>query len=515
VPRPLRPDASRLAGAALVLGLAGWLCYLLLHSVADPNRSLRPQLESGTLLFVVAGLGFRIATAPRLSSTVVPSTSSWPVLLPIMWSLAIVLYWPAFSVGYLSDDFILVQQATVWHFGPVAPQLFRPLPLAIWSLLLNSGTGAVGIHALNVLLHGTNAYLTARIVGGWIQGRWLPILAGVVVLTSPLAPEAVAWGAGVFDVASTTLLLSAVLVARRYESQPTLGTRILLLVLVLAALLCKETAAIGPVLVGVDAWVRKAISKRLIQDLVLIAIGVGLIMGARMYWQGSPALPPVTKYRLQRVLFDSFGSLVAPWHSELFRWRSALFGFSGLAATLLLTSFFVLSRSARETRAIVAGALWVLVSLLPVLPLFYVSPALEGSRYLYLATVGWAAILIIAASEVHTGSRMNVIVAALVVLTIALAVYGTRVHLQSWLRASALRDRVLAAAVANKALRDCEVTALQELPQSVQGAYVFSNGAREAFGNLGLNVYVGDATGPCSFRWNSASSQFEPARPSR
>jgi hypothetical protein len=66
--------------------------YLLLLSVADTNRSLLPQLEVGALLFAVAGLGFRIATAPQLSSTFVPSTPSSPVLLPIMWSLAIVLY---------------------------------------------------------------------------------------------------------------------------------------------------------------------------------------------------------------------------------------------------------------------------------------------------------------------------------------------------------------------------------------------------------------------------------------
>ena len=107
-----------------------------------------------------------------------------------------------------------------------------------------------------MLLHGTNAYLTARIVGGWIKGRWWPILSGVVVLTSPLAPEAVAWSAGVFDVASATLLLSAVLVARQYDSQPALGTRILLSVLVLTALLCKRQRQ--SVLVGIDAWVRRS-----------------------------------------------------------------------------------------------------------------------------------------------------------------------------------------------------------------------------------------------------------------
>lgn len=497
------------------MALAGWLSYLLVHSVADTSRSLRPQLESGTLLFVVAGLGFRILAAPRVSSAVAPVTShrSWFALLPIMWGLAIVLYWPALSVGLLADDFILAQHAGAWNLGPVAAQLFRPLPLALWSVLLHLGAGAVGIHLLNIFVHGTNAYLTARVVAGWIEGRWWPALAGVVFLIWPLAPEAVVWGAGVFDVTSTTLLLSAIVVARRYDDEPAFAIRILMAVLVLAALLCKETAAIGPLLIGIDARMRRALSKRLIQDLLLIAVVIGLIMGARMHWLGSPALPPVTRYRLQRVLFDSFGSLAVPWHSELFRRRSLLFLFSGLSATLLLTLFFLMPRSSGHTQAIIAGALWVLASVLPVVPLFYVSPALEGSRYLYLSTVGWAAILMTAASVVHGRSpRLDLIVAPIVVLTMAFAAYGTRVHLQPWLRASALRDRVLAAAAANNTLRDCDGPVLHNLPQSVQGAYLFLNGAREAFADVGLHVRVGESTGPCAFRWNSTSSQFEPVQ---
>jgi len=507
---PLRPGTWRSAGAAIVLGLGGWLCYLLLHSAFDSGRSVRPQLESGALLFAVAGLGFRAATAPRLSSEVPPPTSQWPALLPIMWGLAIVLYWPALWLGYLSDDFILVQHATAWRLGPVAPQLFRPLPLAVWSVLLHVGAGAVGIHALSVVLHGTNAYLTARIVRAWVPGLWWPILAGLVVLNSPLAPEAVAWGAGVFDVASTTCLLSAVLVARRYDGRTPLKTRVLLVALVLSALLCKETAAIGPILVGIDAWVRKSISKRLIQDLLLTATVIGMVMGARVYWQGSPVLPPVTRYRLQRVLFDSFGALAAPWHSELFGWSPAVILLSGLSVTLLLTSCFLLSRSARETRVMVAGVCWILVSLIPVVPLFYVSPALEGSRYLYLASVGWAAILVAAAHEVHKSLYLGRIVVPLIVFTLV-AAYGTRVHLRPWSSAAALRDRVLAAAAADKTLHACEVVFVQDLPTSVQGAYVFLNGAREALAGVGLDVHARNSTGPCSFKWDGATARFEPA----
>jgi hypothetical protein len=41
---------------------------------------------------------------------------------------------------------------------------------------------------------------------------------------------------------------------------------------------------------------------------------------------------------------------------------------------------------------------------------------------------------------------------------------------------------------------------------------VFLNGAREAFGDVGLSIQVGESTGPCAFRWNGTSSEFEQVR---
>ena len=153
------------------------------------------------------------------------------------------------------------------------------------------------------------------------------------------------------------------------------------------------------------------------------------------------------------------------------------------------------------------------MSVTPVSPVFYVGAALEGSRYLYLAMAGWAAILVVTAAEVSGQRRFTGIVATIVMLTVALAAYGTRVHLRPWVQASALRELVLAAAAADKTLVACDPVFLQGLPESVQGAYLFSNGAREAFAGIGLNAYVRGDKGPCSFRWDDAGSRFEPATP--
>ena len=163
-----------------------------------------------------------------------------------------------------------------------------------------------------------------------------------------------------------------------------------------------------------------------------------------------------------------------------------------------------------EKRIHIVVAIVILVSLIPVVPLFYVSPALEGSRYLYLASVGWAAILVAAAHEVHKALYVGRIVVPLIAFTLV-AAYGTRVHLRPWSSAAALRDRVLAAAAADKTLHACEVVFVQDLPTSVQGAYVFLNGAREALAGVGLDVHARNSTGPCSFKWDGATARFEPA----
>ena len=87
---------------------------------------------------------------------------------------AIALYWPTLFIGYLSDDFILAEHASSWQVGPVALQLFRPVPLLLWGVVLHAGGGAVALHALNILLHATNAYLTTCVIDGWVRERLAP-----------------------------------------------------------------------------------------------------------------------------------------------------------------------------------------------------------------------------------------------------------------------------------------------------------------------------------------------------
>src|SRR5204862_1737334 len=122
---------------------------------------------------------------------------------------------------------------------------------------------------------------------------------------------------------------------------------------------------------------------------------------------------------------------------------------------------------------------------------FYVAPDLQGSRYLYLPAVGWATLLVAVATAGRGAQSGTTIVRTTALTMVAILAVGfaigVRRHLQHWTRAAAERERVEASAAANRDMQACSAIAVSGLPDVEQGAYVFRNGAPEAFRNdLGL-----------------------------
>jgi hypothetical protein len=285
----------------------------------------------------------------------------------------------------------------------------------------------------------------------------------------------------VFDVTMTTLLLSAAMVARRYETGAPIGRRVLLLSLGLAAFLSKETGAVGPVILLVDAWMRRARSRSVYVDLGIL-LGLNLAVSlVRLLTRFDVASAEINKYIVQRTLFGAFGSLAVPWHQDTLD-TSTLFALvSGVGVIAMLTLFFVSRRAGRQA-LVWGGAAWILVSILPVFPILFVPPDLQGSRYLYLASVGWALVLCGAGLEV-AGSRplMARVMLGFLMVLVANSAYGTRIHLRHWSEAARLRDAVQEAARQDSGIRSCAKPILDQLPDNLRGAYIFRTNAREAF----------------------------------
>jgi hypothetical protein len=497
-----------IALSLVVIALAVRLAVLVVMFAAGTGDVHGHHLETAALMFVVAAVFVRLV---RLRPAA--SASTRPTDVPRWWwpmfsVAAIALFAPSLSIGWLSDDFGLVDRAAAWNVSPISPIFFRPLPLAVWGVLLHAGAGPVALHLLNVVLHGTVAYLAARLVAGWAPRRSWAALAGLLMLSAPLAPEVVAWCAGFFDVLAATLVLACVLTAQSYDSSTRALVRLQFLAFGVAAVLSKETAAIVVVLVAANAWRRRSLPRALGWDLaaltaVILAFGI-------TRWLGSPHVneAPLGLNLIEGVTSGTVGGLVAPFSAAVFLEWPWLPAVSSLAVIVLVLRFTLASGPARDWRALIEGLVWIVMPVAVVLPIFVLAPDLQGSRYLYLSTVGWATVVVALASAPRPGfARLARVLAwTLVALNIA----GTMLHLRPWRAAAAIRDEVMRAAAQDDRIRACADVALIDLPDSAQGAYIFRNSVREAFQRVGIVVNFQASAPGCTFRWSDKSHRFYP-----
>jgi hypothetical protein len=248
---------ARHALAALLLLSASLLAVEAVRYALAAGGRGRFHVEGPAFMFaLVCILVARTGGGRRPRPVTVLGTGSHrgPTGLP-RWSLVasvaagLLLYAPAFGLGFLSDDFVLRERALhgaafAWPGTPY----WRPLPILVF------GVFAAGpIHILNVALHGVNAWLAARLARSLGANEHVALSAGALFLTCPVSGEAVAWCSGLQDVLLTTLAVAFVL---SWRAPLRLVARASLACLLLAvAMLTKETAVALPLLALV-AWVR-------------------------------------------------------------------------------------------------------------------------------------------------------------------------------------------------------------------------------------------------------------------
>jgi hypothetical protein len=155
---PERPIVRVLAGAVVALGLrAAWVFGR--YELRDAATH-RYHVESATLIFLGVGLAFWWWRGGRRSESANAHAVGYRFWI-LFGAIALLLYWPALSVGFLSDDYVLGDAARRWTLVWGNPDFTRPLPFSLWAVLLNLGAGPIVLHAINIALHATNSYLTA------------------------------------------------------------------------------------------------------------------------------------------------------------------------------------------------------------------------------------------------------------------------------------------------------------------------------------------------------------------
>lgn len=312
--------------------------------------------------------------------------------------LAIAAYLPALDNGFSLDDYNFIERVrfapnlAVFLVQPEPGELISPVAEALLIALYRGfGLDPKGWHATLLALHALNAALV-YLVGARLCGdRTVALLAASLFAAAASGSEAIFWVAAYSHPLTTALYLGTLLLFLRHLDT---GSRAALwgaLALFAAGLLAKATfysawAALLVVVFARDDPERGRYRSMLpFTILLLVALAANIVFAIR------------DSYLIERGIY------AAGWHVATnlaayaariaFPFR-ALLARIGMAAAYgpLLTTLAVAVPAALiavlvlgDRRARTAIALMVL-ALIPVLPFVY----RPTSRYVYLATAGWA-----------------------------------------------------------------------------------------------------------------------------
>ena len=370
----------------------------------------------------------------------------------------LLLYAGSLGHGFLIDDETIVRSNTrlSQDQGPGAifgrPEQFADFTLPYYRPLTNLSywldsrlwdSKPAGFHLTSWLLHAGNSLLvfeTALSLGG----QPLPaLLAGLLFAAHPMHSESVVMVQGRTDLLATLFLLLSLLAFRRAlrpaagGGLPAAAASYLCLA---AALLCKETAAVWPLLAAGLLWADAspagvAPPRR---RWALLAGGLG-VLAAVLLLRGvvlghlAPVelpRPDTARLALAAITLTSYlWLLLWPFSFTFLRPLSAPTGLlepRALGALLLVSAVLGgLVLLGRRHRLAALGVVWTLVPLLPVLNLFPIPGFSLAERYLYLPSVGFCLLLADGGARMLAAGRRPAVQRAVLLLALALLIAYT------------------------------------------------------------------------------------------
>jgi hypothetical protein len=488
------------AASAYALGLS--VRYFLEYGW-KPHR-----VETAWIVFAVlfvAGLVIRLRSPDAAARADTPIAIEDRLLIGAVAVLAAAAWSRALGVGLLSDDFVLVERAPGefgWTHG--SAHFLRALPVGLFRLAswASPWTGLL-LHGTTLALHAVNGWLTWTISRrlGWDRTA-ATITAGLFLLF-PASAEAVVWCSGLQDVVMTSAALAYVRAALDARHSA------LLIVCLLVGLLSKETAVAIPVLAVIVLAARGGAT----QGSVKTTVGVSLVVAAGFIaWRlavgvGEHAAEP-SRYLLKKIGASAFATLAMPWMTT----EIARVPAGGIAIALLLVTGALLLLGSphlrRATPAALGALCWVIIGMAPVYGMFFVSNTLEGSRYLYLPSIGWMWLL--TAPVLRPASRLAAVYRYALLALLGVWAFAAHSHVAIWESAGRERDRIVDAALRTDRT-GCTSPAFLGATDNVLGAYVFRNGLPHALRAAGLEEAAVDAAhADCLFSWSGETFERQP-----
>jgi len=346
------------------------------------------------------------------------------------------------------------------------------------------GLWAGGHHLTNVALHGLTTVLLFLVLRAMTGALWRSALVAAVFAVHPLRAESVAWIAERKDVLSGMFFMLTLWAYVRYARQPSRGRYAAMALLYGLGLLSKNMLVTLPfVLLLLDWWPMrrlKAEGKRLKAEggerrpaglpfwglvrekipLLLLSAAICLVTAYVPEHVGNLDRKPVLErianalvscvVYLQQIVFPV--DLSVPY---LFPSGGTPLWKAGLAFFALAGATAVAVECRRKRPYLLAGWLWYLGMLVPVIGLAQISYYARADRYTYLPGIGLAIAGIWAAADLSAGWRHRRLLGS-GLATVILAALIFRAHSQTfyWRQSEALWTHTLSLDPANTFARN-------------------------------------------------------------
>jgi len=440
------------------------------------------NLEGVAAIAFLAGLAWLRRSAARESTR-----------RPLVWDAVCVLglvvivlgvFWKSLWFPLVSDDYILVTR-TAHASGPLFKLFFTPggdgsyRPVG-YLLLISSGRWA-GVeafrwHAISLALHAANAvlvYMAARLATKRID---IALPAALIFALHGTRPEAVTWTAGRFDVLAGFFALAALVVFLRYYE---VGSPVYAIgsgLLVVVAIMCKESAYGFPALAAAFGFASgrlrwRRLATTLVVPAAMLVYRFILFRGPGGYVDPQTGHAQILSVRFLPVLKALF---LRFWAVLLFPidWAQKPEFYLAASLTLMVGCLVVVLRWGRGTRMLVLAGCTMLTAF-PAVHLLAIGSDLLGERVLYLPAAVFALFLAVLVASIDKPVLARAAAVCVVIFYGASLVH----NLGIWDRVSALADRTCSAATPE--LEGAEDAAILGIPVAIAGVNFFANGFAE------------------------------------
>ncbi len=430
----------------------------------------RPRFDEPAVTRLKGFVAYREAFARMLRAIWLPG---------LVFVVVMIYHWPTLGQGFVADDFAYmpifkyavgdyIEAMAKIHSGVMEFPFFRPVTFCSFRIdYLIWGVDPVGFHLSNIVLHSLNAILLFYLARSLGFGKIGAVGASLLFGLWPTNPEAVTWVSGRFDIQSLNWLIVAFLlwIAGRWRNDGRyLGVSAIAFFI---ALMCKEIAAAGVLALPLVDWVLHVRSRRewgygvgfRWQWYVAYLAVVVCVVAFRFWLFGDVGgytdenFSPVYFGKSLNVLCANLAGdlwmMITPlnrvlWAEWSYGWQATFVVAGILAGVGLVVGLFIAIKDARRGDGlpivqIAVSVIWILVMLLPVLPIQAVQENLRFSRFLYIGSAGLAMWFGVAlGAGMRGGSLWKIVTVLLMVGVLFVAGNGLRRNNVAWMEAGEL-----------------------------------------------------------------------------